>query len=82
VPLTDVTVTYRRGGDAVRDDVATLLVNRDLARSFEAVEPVSVALPWEASRAPRPAAARALDLTGTLGDELGSAPDDGTALSS
>ena len=82
VPLTDVTVTYRRGGNTVRDDVDTLLVNRDLARSFEAVEPVSVALPWEASSARRPAAARALDLTGTLGDELGPAPDDVTGSSS
>jgi hypothetical protein len=76
VSLTDVTITYRRGADMVRDEVATLLVNRDVASTFQAVEPVSVALPWEASGAPRPAAARALDLTGTIGEELGLAPDD------
>jgi hypothetical protein len=71
VPLTDVTITYRRGADAVRDEVATLLVNRELASSFQAVEPVSVALPWEASHAPQHPTPRAIDLTGTLEDESG-----------
>lgn len=69
VPLTDVTVTYRRGLDSVSDDVATLLVNRNVASSFRAVEESSVVLPWEAPRMPRPAAPRAIDLTGTLRDE-------------
>lgn len=69
VPLTDVTVTYRRGLDSVSDDVAALLVNRNLASSFRAAEDVSAVLPWEASGMPRPAAPRALDLTGTLRDE-------------
>jgi len=79
LPLTDATVTYTRGADVVRDDVATLLVNRELARSLEAVEPVSVVLPWETPRAPRPAAPRAVDLTGTIGAELGPQPADAAA---
>jgi hypothetical protein len=70
VPLTDVTVTYRRGLDLVSDTVATLLVNRDLATSFRAAdEETSAALPWEAPRMPRPAAPRGVDLTSTLLDE-------------
>jgi hypothetical protein len=68
LPLTDATITYRRGPDMVSDEVPTLLVNRTLARSFRAVPEASVALPWEAPEAPRKAAARALDLTGTLKD--------------
>jgi hypothetical protein len=69
VPLTDVTVTYRRGPDSVSDDVATLLVNRNLANSFRAVDEASVVLPWEARRMSRTATPGALDLTGTLQDE-------------
>ncbi len=69
LPLTDATVSYRRGGDLVRDEVATLLINRTLASSFRAVEEVSVALPWEARSTPRAATARAIDFTGTLRDE-------------
>lgn len=69
VPLTDVTVTYRRGLDSVSDNVATMLVNRNVASSFRAVEEASVAFPWEAQRMPRPATPRAVDLTGTLRDE-------------
>ena len=64
VPLTDVTITYQRGLELVSDDVAALLVNRTLASSFRATEQVSAVLPWEAPGRPRPAAPRALDLTG------------------
>ena len=38
VPLTDVTITYRRGQDSVTDEVETLLVNRNLTSLFRAVE--------------------------------------------
>jgi hypothetical protein len=69
LPLTEATVTYRRGTDSVCDEVATLLVNRTLANSFRAVEEVSAALPWEAKTTPRPATSRAIDLTGTLRDQ-------------
>lgn len=69
VPLTDVVVVYRFGQDPVKDDVATLVVNRNLATSFRAVELASAILPWEAPGAPRPAMRGALDLTGTLRDE-------------
>jgi hypothetical protein len=78
VPLTDVTITYRRGMDLVSDDVATLLVNRNLASSFRAVEEASYVLPWEEPRVPRHATPRALDLTGTLRDEERSDRDEAT----
>jgi hypothetical protein len=50
VPLTDVTVTYRAGEDSQTDTVTTLVVNRDLATLFRAIEEKTVLLPWEASR--------------------------------
>lgn len=76
VPLTDATVSYRRGQDEVREEMATLLVNRQLARSLRAVEEVAVALPWETARTPRPTAPRAVDLTGSLRDEEPADRDD------
>ncbi len=78
VPLTDVTVTYRRGLDSVSDDVATVLVNRNVASSFRVVEEASVVLPWEAPRTPPPATPRAIDLTGTPRDEERSERDEVT----
>jgi hypothetical protein len=36
VPLTEATITYRRGGDDVTEDVETLLVNRHLMLTFRA----------------------------------------------
>ena len=51
LPLTDVTVTYTAGEDAQRDKITTLVVNRDLATLFRAIEEKSVLLPWETSRA-------------------------------
>ena len=77
VPLTDVTVAYRRAGEPVSDDIETLLVNRYLATSIRAVEEPDVVLPWEAPRAPRHATSRALDLTGELRDEERSEEDAG-----
>jgi hypothetical protein len=44
VPLTEVIVMYRCGGGDVREEMTTLLVNRDLMRSFRAVEQVSLDL--------------------------------------
>ena len=74
VPLTDATIRYRRGPESVTDEVATLLVNRELASSFKAVPDVaSVALPWESARGPAPTtppAPRALDLTASLRDDV------------
>jgi len=69
VPLTDATVTYRRGLDSVSEDVATLLVNRNVASSIRALEEANVVFPWEAARIPRVATPRAIDLTGTLRGE-------------
>ena len=69
VPLTEATVTYRRGPDSISDDVPALLINRNLASSIRAVEEASVLLPWEAPRAPLRAAPRAFDLTEAIRDE-------------
>ncbi len=68
LPLTEATVTYRRGPDQVTDEVETLIINRSLASLFKAVEEEAVAFPWEEPRAPATPAPRALDLTATLGD--------------
>jgi hypothetical protein len=38
LPLTEATVTYRRGPDDVTDKVMTLLVNRHLIRTFRVAE--------------------------------------------
>lgn len=51
VPLTDVIVTYTAGDDSQSDAITTLVVNRDLATLFRAIEEKSVLLPWETSRA-------------------------------
>jgi len=68
LPLTEATVTYRRGLDEVTDEVETLIVNRTLATLFRAVEKEAALLPWEKPRAPKPAASRAVDPTATLQD--------------
>ena len=78
VPLTDATVTYHRGTDAVSDDVDTLLINRNIAGSFRTVEEASNLLPWETPRAPRTRTPRAFDMTGTLLDEKRPDHDEGT----
>ena len=51
VPLTDVTVTYKAGEDSQSDKITTLIVNRDLATLFRAIEETNVRLPWESNRA-------------------------------
>jgi len=53
VPLTEATVTYRRGADEVSEEVGTLLVNRLLMRSFRAVKVAGLDFPWEAPPAPK-----------------------------
>ena len=65
VPLTEATVMYRRGADDVSEEVATLLVNRQLMRSFRAVEEVSLDLPWGDHRAPKATARGAIGTTVT-----------------
>ena len=54
MPLTEVTVTYQAGDDPQIDTVSTLIVNRDLATLFRAIEEKHVLLPWETSRALAP----------------------------
>lgn len=51
VPLTEVTVTYTASESPQSDKIKTLIVNRDLARLFRAIEEVAVLLPWETNRA-------------------------------
>jgi len=69
VPLTDATISYRRGGEDARDEFQTLLVNRTLASSFKELEVDGVAVPWEAARPGVPPSPRAIDMTGTLRDD-------------
>jgi hypothetical protein len=76
VPLTEATITFHRGSDVITSEIPTLLVNRTLASSLRAVEEASTPLPWETQRTPRPAASRALDLTGTLRDDAASDVDE------
>jgi hypothetical protein len=65
VPLTEVTVTYRSGEEAQSDEITTLVVNRDLATLFRALEEeASVLLPWEKKRALAPSMASAVDMAG------------------
>jgi hypothetical protein len=71
VPLTEVTVTYQAGDDAQSDKIPALVVNRDLATLFRAIEEKSVLLPWETSRALAPALARAVEATDIYADEDG-----------
>jgi hypothetical protein len=69
VPLTDATISYRRGEEDVRDEFETLLVNRTLAVSFKELEVDGAAVPWETARPAVPPSPRAVDLTGTLRDD-------------
>jgi hypothetical protein len=70
VPLTDTTVSYRSDGQEQSDEVSTLVINRDLATLFRAIEEeVGAKLPWESTRMV-PTRVHALDLTGTIGDEV------------
>src|SRR5664280_444939 len=56
VPLTEATVMYRCGGSDVREEMATLLVNRDRMRSFRAIDQPSLDLRWGKPQAPKDAA--------------------------
>ena len=69
VPLTEVTVRYKSGEESLSEEVTTLIVNRDLARLFRAIEEEAAVLPWETNRPLRPAVARALDLTDAYAGE-------------
>lgn len=69
LPLTDCTVAYRRGPGTVKEDVDTLLVNRDLATSLRPVEESSTLLPWETARDKPAVTSRTIDLTAAVQDE-------------
>ncbi len=76
VPLTDATVRYDDRGQAVRRDVTTLVVNRDLARMFRAVVEPSLFLPRAVPTAAPELALDASDLAGTPPDERARSGDD------
>jgi hypothetical protein len=63
VPLTDVTVKYRSGEETRSDEVTTLIVNRDLARLFRAIDGEATLLRWEPGRAMPTLAAQAVDMS-------------------
>ncbi len=65
VPLTEATVMYRCGASDVSEDMATLLVNRNLMRSFRAFKEAGLDLPWEAPRAPKTVASGTIGSAGT-----------------
>lgn len=65
VPLTEATVMYRCGANDVSEDMATLLVNRNLMRSFRALKEAGLDFPWEAPRAPKTVAPDAIGSAGT-----------------
>ena len=76
VPLTEASVTYRRGLDTVNDDVPTLLINRTLASLFRPVEEARVDLPWDTPRAPLPVVRRAFELRDAPRDDRRSDGDE------
>lgn len=47
VPLTDAVIEYTAGGEPVKDEFDTLLVNRDLATSMRALDGEAGVLRWE-----------------------------------
>jgi len=69
VPLTEATVKYQRGGDDVVEVVETLLVNREVMRSYRAIEEAMPVLPWEARRSSETPAGPPTDSSGTPPDE-------------
>ena len=74
VPLTDTTVTYRADGQEMSEEVSTLVVNRDLATLFRAIEEeVGAMLPWESTRMV-PARVRALDMSAAEAGDVGDRP--------
>ena len=74
VPLTDVTVTYQAGDDAQTDTVSTLVVNRDLATLFRAIEEKHVLLPWETRRDLAPSGVHAGDGADTVAPVVAQEP--------
>ncbi len=74
VPLTDATITYRRGAEQAADEAAVLIVNRDLATSMRAAPGEAGGLRWVAVN-PSGTAARPLERTRPPGEEAGASPD-------
>jgi hypothetical protein len=71
IPLTDVTIGYTFAGEAVREAIETLLVNRVKAASIRSVTEEMPLLPGETPRARPPVTAGTLDLTRAFRAEAG-----------
>jgi hypothetical protein len=69
IPLTDVTVEYRSGEETLSEEITTLIVNRDLARLFRAIEEQAGLRRWETIGALQRSAVRPVDTTGSYPDE-------------
>ena len=69
IPLTEVTVKYRSGEESLSDDITTLVVNRDLASLFRAIEEETVLLPWEKSRSMAPSLVGAVEMATAYVDD-------------
>ncbi|MGD0121647.1 MAG: hypothetical protein ABSC46_03685 [Candidatus Limnocylindrales bacterium] len=79
MPLTEATVEYHRGADEVVEEVETLLVNREVMRSYRDVAEVSLVPPWEAQRSPQTPAGAATDSSNGPGEETRTEGDVGAA---
>lgn len=66
VPLTNATVAYSIGGQTIMRDVATLIVNRELADWINPTAQEHLIFPDTPILTPPPGAYMAKDLTGTL----------------
>jgi hypothetical protein len=69
LPLTEASITYRRGADDVTDTVETIIVNRALATLFKVVEDDAFKLPWESDSPKIPSVGSGVDLTAWIGYE-------------
>jgi hypothetical protein len=71
VPLTEATVKYRCGAGDVSEEMATLLVNRQLVSSFRAVKEARLSFPSIVPREPKTVTRGAIGSTATPREEAG-----------
>ena len=71
VPLTDARVEYHCGADEVVEEMATLLINRELMRSYRAVDEVGVVPPTALRWSPEPPTQAGTDPGNVPGKEIG-----------
>jgi hypothetical protein len=76
VPLTDAVIAHRRVGPDPTAAVTTLIVNRELATTFQEIEESLAALPWETWERPTPVHGGGADMTSMYADEPREDPDE------